>query len=83
MVQAARRRVLIRSIAPWNWAYHSSTPRTSMEWDETEELVGLKIKNRRDQVVLATKFGVLRAPDGSSVGVKVPRIMCAPVVKQV
>ena len=35
-----------------------------------EELVGRAIKNRRDQVVLATKFGVLRAPDGSSVGVK-------------
>jgi aryl-alcohol dehydrogenase-like predicted oxidoreductase len=35
-----------------------------------EELVGRAIKDRRDQVVLATKFGVLRTPDGSFIGVK-------------
>jgi aryl-alcohol dehydrogenase-like predicted oxidoreductase len=35
-----------------------------------EELVGRAIRGRRDQVVLATKFGVLRTPDGSFVGVK-------------
>jgi aryl-alcohol dehydrogenase-like predicted oxidoreductase len=35
-----------------------------------EELVGRAIKDRRDQVVLATKFGVLRAPDGSFIGVR-------------
>ena len=35
-----------------------------------EELVGRAIRDRRDQVVLATKFGVLRTPDGSFVGVK-------------
>ena len=35
-----------------------------------EELVGRAIRDRRDQVVLATKFGVLRAPDGSFLGVK-------------
>src|SRR6187549_1537863 len=35
-----------------------------------EELVGCAIRDRRDQVVLATKFGVLRTPDGSFVGVK-------------
>jgi aryl-alcohol dehydrogenase-like predicted oxidoreductase len=35
-----------------------------------EELVGRAIKDRRDQVVLATKFGFLRTPDGSFIGVK-------------
>jgi aryl-alcohol dehydrogenase-like predicted oxidoreductase len=35
-----------------------------------EELVGRAIRDRRDQVVLATKFGVLRTPDGSFVGIK-------------
>jgi aryl-alcohol dehydrogenase-like predicted oxidoreductase len=35
-----------------------------------EELVGRAIRDRRDQVVLATKFGVLRAPDGNFIGVK-------------
>ena len=35
-----------------------------------EELVGRAIKDRRDQVVLATKFGVLRAPDGSFMGLR-------------
>ena len=35
-----------------------------------EELVGRAIRDRRDQVVLATKFGVLRTPDGNFVGVK-------------
>jgi aryl-alcohol dehydrogenase-like predicted oxidoreductase len=35
-----------------------------------EELIGRAIAGRRDEVVLATKFGVLREPDGSFVGVK-------------
>jgi len=35
-----------------------------------EELVGRAIRDRRDQVVLATKFGVLRAPDGSFMGLR-------------
>src|SRR4029077_6453725 len=35
-----------------------------------EELVGRAIRDRRDQVVLATKFGVLRTPHGAFVGVK-------------
>jgi aryl-alcohol dehydrogenase-like predicted oxidoreductase len=35
-----------------------------------EELVGRAIRDHRDQVVLATKFGVLRASDGSFIGVK-------------
>jgi aryl-alcohol dehydrogenase-like predicted oxidoreductase len=35
-----------------------------------EELVGRAIRDRRDRVVLATKFGVLRAPDGGLIGVK-------------
>ena len=34
-----------------------------------EELVGRAIKGRRDQVVIATKFGNMRAPDGTSLGV--------------
>ena len=34
-----------------------------------EELVGRAIKDRRDDVVLATKFGIQRAPDGSPLGV--------------
>jgi aryl-alcohol dehydrogenase-like predicted oxidoreductase len=34
-----------------------------------EELVGRAIEGRRDQVVLATKFGNVRAADGTSLGV--------------
>ncbi|MEV4438791.1 aldo/keto reductase [Streptomyces sp. NPDC049577] len=34
-----------------------------------EELVGRAIAGRRDEVVLATKFGVERRPDGTAVGV--------------
>ena len=34
-----------------------------------EELVGKAIKDRRDQVVLATKFGNVRTPEGVFVGV--------------
>ncbi len=34
-----------------------------------EELVGRAIKGRRDEVVLATKFGNERRPDGSMVGI--------------
>jgi aryl-alcohol dehydrogenase-like predicted oxidoreductase len=34
-----------------------------------EELVGRAIRDRRDQVVLATKFGNVRGPDGSWTGV--------------
>jgi aryl-alcohol dehydrogenase-like predicted oxidoreductase len=34
-----------------------------------EALVGLAISNRRDEVVLATKFGIERAPDGTRIGV--------------
>jgi aryl-alcohol dehydrogenase-like predicted oxidoreductase len=35
-----------------------------------EKLVGRAIKDRRDKVVLATKFGNVRGPDGSFKGVK-------------
>src|ERR1700742_4326815 len=35
-----------------------------------EELVGCAIKGRRDQVVLATKFGNVRGPNGEFLGVK-------------
>jgi aryl-alcohol dehydrogenase-like predicted oxidoreductase len=34
-----------------------------------EELVGRAIKGRRDRVVIATKFGNVRAPDGASLGI--------------
>jgi aryl-alcohol dehydrogenase-like predicted oxidoreductase len=34
-----------------------------------EELVGRALKGRRDRVVLATKFGNVRKPDGSFVGI--------------
>jgi aryl-alcohol dehydrogenase-like predicted oxidoreductase len=34
-----------------------------------EELVGKAIQGRRDQVILATKFGQVRAPDGTRLGV--------------
>ena len=34
-----------------------------------EELVGRAIRGRRDQVVLATKFGNVRAADGSALGI--------------
>lgn len=34
-----------------------------------EELVGRAIRDRRDQVVLATKFGNVRGPDGSWAGI--------------
>jgi aryl-alcohol dehydrogenase-like predicted oxidoreductase len=34
-----------------------------------EELVGRAIRDRRDRVVLATKFGNVRAPDGTSLGI--------------
>src|SRR4051794_8133584 len=34
-----------------------------------EELIGRAIKGRRDEVVLATKFGNVRAPDGTPLGI--------------
>jgi len=37
---------------------------------ENERLVGRAIRDRRDGVVLATKFGNVRAPDGASLGVR-------------
>src|SRR5262245_43436191 len=36
---------------------------------KNEELVGKAIRDRRDKVILATKFGIERLPDGSFVGV--------------
>src|SRR4051794_13008 len=34
-----------------------------------EELVGRALQGRRDQVILATKFGNVRAPDGAYLGI--------------
>lgn len=36
---------------------------------KNEELVGSAIKNRREEVILATKFGNVRSPDGGFLGV--------------
>lgn len=36
---------------------------------KNEELVGRAIKDRRDEVILATKFGNVRSPDGGFLGV--------------
>src|SRR5262245_12055734 len=55
------------STAPSSLASIFSTPRTST--GRNEELVGKAIKDRRDQVVLATKFGNVRTADGAFVGV--------------
>ena len=37
-----------------------------------EDLVGQAIAGRRDEVVLATKFGIVRDPDGAFLGVRRP-----------
>ena len=42
-----------------------------------EELVGRAIRDRRDAVVIATKFGNVRAPDGTSLGSTALRRMFA------
>ena len=36
---------------------------------KNEELVGRAIKGRRDQVVIATKFGIVRGPNGERLGI--------------
>jgi aryl-alcohol dehydrogenase-like predicted oxidoreductase len=39
-------------------------------WGKNEELVGRAIKDRRDQVFLATKFGNVRGPNGEFLGIR-------------
>jgi aryl-alcohol dehydrogenase-like predicted oxidoreductase len=39
-------------------------------WGSNEELVGKAIRDRRDQVFLATKFGNVRGPNGEFLGVR-------------
>ena len=39
-------------------------------WGKNEELVGRAIRDRRDDVFLATKFGNVRGPNGEFLGVK-------------
>src|SRR4051795_7095619 len=39
-------------------------------WGQNEELVGRAIKDRRDEVFLATKFGNVRGPNGEFLGVR-------------
>ena len=46
------------STARWSWAATSSIPPTCMGRIPTSELVGGAIKDRREQVFLATKFGI-------------------------
>jgi aryl-alcohol dehydrogenase-like predicted oxidoreductase len=36
---------------------------------KNEQLVGLAIRGRREEVILATKFGIVRGPDGSFAGI--------------
>lgn len=38
-------------------------------WGKNEELVGKAIKDRRDSVILATKFGNMRGPNGEFLGI--------------
>ena len=47
----------------------SSTPPTCTAPFTNEELVGRAIKGRRDEVVLATKFGNVRGEDGARLGI--------------
>ena len=51
----------------------SSIPPTSMGPFTNEELVGKAIKGRRDQVIVATKFGIVREPNNPGPGVPNPR----------
>src|SRR3982751_6195496 len=39
-------------------------------WGKNEELVGRAIRDRRDEVFLATKFGNVRGPNGEFLGVR-------------
>src|ERR1044071_9296972 len=39
-------------------------------WGKNEELVGRAIRERRDEVFLATKFGNVRGPNGEFLGVR-------------
>src|SRR3954454_11708431 len=39
-------------------------------WGANEELVGRAIKDRRDEVFLATKFGNVRGPNGEQLGIR-------------
>jgi aryl-alcohol dehydrogenase-like predicted oxidoreductase len=39
-------------------------------WGANEELVGRAVADRRDQVVLATKFGNVRGPNGEFLGIR-------------
>ena len=57
---------ITRSIA----ASPSSTPPTCTASGKNEELVGRAIRDRRDQVFLATKFGNVRGPNGEFLGVR-------------
>ena len=43
-------------------------------WGHNEELLGRAIQGRRDQVVLATKFGQVRHPGGAQPGRRPPRL---------
>jgi hypothetical protein len=57
-----------------NWASTSSTPPRSTAYIN-EELVGRAIKGRRDEVVLATKFGMISRPDISPLSSNTPPLV--------
>ena len=46
-------------------------------WGKNEELVGKTIRDRRDDVFLATKFGNVRGPNGEFLGVRGDPGICA------
>ena len=54
------------STGPWSWASPSSTPPRSTARTPTRSSLGRALKGRRDEVVLATKFGLIsHAGDGA------------------
>ena len=64
MAGGTRRRRWPPCTGPWSSASPCWTRPTCTGLARNEELVGRAIKGRRDGVVIATKFGNVRAPDG-------------------
>jgi uncharacterized membrane protein/thiol-disulfide isomerase/thioredoxin len=58
-----------RSASPSSAASRSSTPATSTAWATTSCSSGAAIEGLRDKVQLSVKFGAMRGPDGSWLGV--------------
>ena len=49
-------------------ASRCSTPATTTGQDHNELLIGRAVQDRRDKALLSVKFGALRGPDGSWIG---------------